>query len=100
MASKMVVVASDPMKLESDLEMSNVRASRQQRSIHMRSKEKILFLSADHLQEQADARIREAEQLPDGEARQNALKNAAQLRSYANMKRLLAPVPKPKKTTD
>ena len=55
----------------------------------MRSKEKILFLSADHLQEQADARIREAEQLPDGEARQNALKNAAQLRSYANMKRLL-----------
>ena len=48
----------------------------------MRSREKILFLSANHLQEQADARIREAEQLPDGEARQNALKNAAQLRSY------------------
>jgi hypothetical protein len=66
----------------------------------MRSKEKILFLSADHLQKQADARIREAEQLPDGEARQNALTNAAQLRSYADMKRLLAPVSKPKKTTD
>jgi hypothetical protein len=49
---------------------------------------------------QADARVREAEQLPDGEARQNALKNAAHLRSYADMKRLLAPVPKPKKTTD
>ena len=56
--------------------------------------------SADHLQEQADARIREAAQLPDGEARKNALKNAAQLRSYADMKRRLALVPKPKKTTD
>jgi len=66
----------------------------------LRSKEKTIFLSADHLQEQADARVREAEQLPDGEARQNALKNAAHLRSYADMKRLLAPVPKPKKTTD
>jgi hypothetical protein len=63
----------------------------------MRSKETILFLSADHLQEQADARIREAEQLPDGETRQNALANAAQSRSYADMKRLLAPVSKQKR---
>lgn len=66
----------------------------------MRPKEKTLFLSADHLEEQANARIREAEQLPNGEARQNALRNAAQLRSYADMKRLLAPVPKPKNTAD
>jgi hypothetical protein len=57
----------------------------------MYSREKTKFLSADHLEEQADARIREAEMLPVGEARQNALKNAAQLRSYADMKRLLAP---------
>ena len=62
----------------------------------MRSREKILSLSADHLQEQADARIREAEQLPDGETRQNALNKAAQLRSYADMKRLLTSVPKSK----
>ena len=57
----------------------------------MANREKIIFLSADHLQQQADARIREAEMLPAGEARQNALKNAAQLRSYADMKRLLLP---------
>ena len=58
----------------------------------MRNKTKTVFLSADHLEEQADARAREAEQLPVGEARQNALRAAAQLRSYAQMKRvLLAP---------
>ena len=57
----------------------------------MRSKEKAIFLSADQLEEQAAARIRHAEQLPPGEARQHALKSAAQLRSYAAMKRLLAP---------
>jgi hypothetical protein len=50
--------------------------------------EKMFFLSAAHLEEQAAARIREAEQLPPGEARQHALNNAAQLRSYAAMKRL------------
>ena len=37
------------------------------------------------------ARAREAMQLPEGEARQNALRNAAQLRVYASMKRALAP---------
>ena len=31
------------------------------------------------------------EQLPDGEAKQNALHNAAQLRVYATMKRAPAP---------
>jgi hypothetical protein len=56
----------------------------------MRSKEKIAYLSADHLEEQAASRVREAERLPPGEARQHALKNAAQLRSYAAMKRHLA----------
>lgn len=57
----------------------------------MRNKEKIIFVSAAHLEEQAAARTREAEQLPPGEARQHALKNAAQLRSYAAMKHLLVP---------
>jgi hypothetical protein len=55
----------------------------------MRTKTKTVFLSADHLEEQAEARAREAEQLPAGEARQNALRSAAQLRSYAEMKRIL-----------
>jgi hypothetical protein len=57
----------------------------------MQDKEKMIFLSAAHLEEQAATRIREAEQLPPGEARQHALNNAAQLRSYAAMKRLLVP---------
>ena len=57
----------------------------------MRKTEKVAFLSADHLEEQAAARARQAAQLPPGEARQHALKNAAQLRSYADMKRLLTP---------
>jgi hypothetical protein len=33
----------------------------------------------------------EARQLPEGEARQNALRSAAQLRAYASMKRALTP---------
>lgn len=57
----------------------------------MRNREKMIFLSADHLELQAAARIREAALLPEGEARDHALKNAAQLRSYAAMKRLLVP---------
>jgi hypothetical protein len=57
----------------------------------MRNRENMIFLSAVHLEERAAARIREAEQLPPGEARQHALNNAAQLRSYAAMKRLLVP---------
>ena len=55
----------------------------------MLTKEKVVFLTADQLEERAVARIAQAEQLPPGEARQHALKNAAQLRSYAAMKRLL-----------
>lgn len=56
----------------------------------MRHKSKIVFLTAEHLEAQADARAGEATQLPEGEARQNALRNAAQLRVYASMKRALA----------
>ena len=56
-----------------------------------RNRKKVVFLTADQLEEQADARASEAEQLPEGEARQNALRNAAQLRVYAFMKRALAP---------
>jgi hypothetical protein len=55
----------------------------------MQNKEKMIFLSAAHLEEKAAARIKEAERLPLGEARRHALNNAAQLRSYAAMKRLL-----------
>jgi hypothetical protein len=57
----------------------------------MRNRKKATYLTADHLDEQADARASEAKQLPEGEARQNALRNAAQLRTYASMKRALAP---------
>jgi hypothetical protein len=56
-----------------------------------RSRKKVVFLTADQLEEQADTRASEAEQLPEGEARQNALRNAAQLKVYASMKRVLAP---------
>jgi hypothetical protein len=57
----------------------------------MRQRNKVVFLSPDHLEQQADARASEAQQMPEGEARQNALRNAAQLRVYASMKRALAP---------
>jgi hypothetical protein len=59
----------------------------------MRSKEKVVYLSADDLEERAVLRIREAEQLAPGAARQHVLNNAAQLRCYAAMKRFLAPAP-------
>jgi len=57
----------------------------------MRNRTKVVFLTADQLEERADSRAREARQLPEGEARQNALRNAAQLRTYASMKRALTP---------
>lgn len=56
-----------------------------------RSRKKVVFLTADQLEEQADRRASEAEQLPEGEARQNAIHTAAQLKVYATMKRVLAP---------
>ena len=39
----------------------------------------------------ATGAVSEAKQLPEGEARQNALRNAASLRMYATMKRVLTP---------
>jgi hypothetical protein len=48
------------------------------------------YLTADYLEERAASKTREAEQLPPGEARRHAFNNAAQLRSYAAMKRNLA----------
>ena len=56
-----------------------------------RSRKKVVFLTADQLEEQAVTRASEAERLPEGEARQNALRTAAQLKVYASMKRVLAP---------
>jgi hypothetical protein len=56
-----------------------------------RNRKKVVFLTADQLEEEAEARAGEAMQLPDGEARQNALRNARQLRVYAFMKRALTP---------
>ena len=57
----------------------------------MRNKHKVVFLTADQLEEQADAAASEAKQLPEGAAKLNALRNAAQLRVYATMKRALTP---------
>jgi hypothetical protein len=59
----------------------------------MRSRQKTVFLSADHLDIQAASRTSEAALLPPGEARDHALKSAAQLRTYAAMKRALSPSP-------
>jgi hypothetical protein len=53
----------------------------------MPTPQKVAFLSADHLEQQAAARTQEASQMPPGEAQQHALNNAAQLRTYAAMKR-------------
>jgi hypothetical protein len=55
----------------------------------MRIKKNVTYLTADQLEERAIARIRQAQQLPASEAQQHVLKNAAQLRCYAAMKRLL-----------
>lgn len=55
----------------------------------MHDRKKTASLTADHLEEQANARANEAKQLPEGEAKQHALRNAAQLRMYASMKRAL-----------
>ena len=56
-----------------------------------RNRKKVVFLTADQLEQQAEVRAGEAMQLPEGEARQNALRNAAQLKVYAFMKRALTP---------
>lgn len=54
-----------------------------------RNRKKVVFLTANQLEEEANARASEAMQLPEGEARRNALRNAAQLKVYATMKRAL-----------
>jgi hypothetical protein len=59
--------------------------------VRRRNRKKATFLSANQIDEQAAARIIEAEHLPPGEARDSALRNAAHLRAYASMKRLLEP---------
>jgi hypothetical protein len=56
----------------------------------IRNRENITAPSVVDLEERVAARVREAEPLPPGLARQHALKNAAQLRSYAETKRLMA----------
>ena len=59
--------------------------------VRKRNRKKTTFLSASEIDEQAAARTKQAEHLPLGEARDSALRNAAQLRAYACMKRLLQP---------
>jgi hypothetical protein len=48
-----------------------------------RNRKKVVFLTADQLEQQVEARADGAMQLPEGEARANALRNATQLRVYA-----------------
>ena len=56
-----------------------------------RNRKKVTFLTADHLKELADAAASEAKRLPEGEAKRDVLRYAAQLRVYATMKRALTP---------
>jgi hypothetical protein len=59
----------------------------------MASEETMIYLTADHLEQRAASRVREAQLLPPGEARQHALRTAGQLRSYAAMKRYFTAPP-------
>ena len=56
-----------------------------------RNRTRAVFLTSDQLEEQADATVTEAMQLPEGAMREIALRRAAQLRVYATMKRALTP---------
>ena len=62
----------------------------------MRNRNKVAFLPPDRLEELADAVASEAKQWPEEEAKQILLRNAAQLRVYATMKRALTPQAKSK----
>lgn len=62
----------------------------------MRSLPVQTYLTADQLDEQAKEREAVAHSMPPGAAKQSVLKEAMQLRSYANMKRLLGPPRKSK----
>jgi len=44
-----------------------------------RGRKKVVFLTADRLEEQANARASEAEQSPEGGARQNALRRQIEI---------------------
>ena len=56
----------------------------------MRKIPKAIYLSADEIDEHIITRELEAGTLPDGPTRQSLLKEIAQLRSYADMKRWAA----------
>ena len=53
----------------------------------MHPREAATYLTVDHLELRAAAKIRDAERLRPGGARQHALRNAAQLLCFAAMKR-------------
>jgi hypothetical protein len=57
----------------------------------MRKIPAVTYLTPEELDEISLAREAEAVRLPTGEARQSILKEVAQLRAYADAKRLLAP---------
>ena len=55
------------------------------------NRKKVAFLTADQMEELADAAAGQANQLLEGEERRSALALAARLRVYATMKRALTP---------
>jgi hypothetical protein len=55
------------------------------------NRKKVAFLTADQMEELADAAAGQANQLLEGEERRSALSLAARLRVYATMKRALTP---------
>ena len=57
----------------------------------MRNNNKVVFCTADQLEELADAFAGEAKRLPAGQVKEEALRQAAKLRVYATMKRALTP---------
>jgi hypothetical protein len=48
-----------------------------------------VYLSAEELEQRAAARLADADKIAPGHAKQSILKDAAQLRSYADMQRWL-----------
>lgn len=57
----------------------------------MRMHEKVVYQTPDELDEVIVKRQADAALLPPGTTRQSVLKEIAQLRAYADMKRLLTP---------
>ena len=56
-----------------------------------RNRNKAVFLTADQMEELADAAARQANQLLEGEERRTALSLATRFRVFATMKRALTP---------